>query len=220
VVGYDRYLKAERVMNMSLMVQRNIGYGTVVNVGYVGSLGRHLSWQTGLENVQLGAQFNPSNADPTNPAVPLLNAFLAPVVGYSSIRYNADAASSNYHSLQVTATRHFARGVQFGFAWTRSKAMHWDDTAFAAVNNAVPANLFRAWNFGLAGFDRTNLVKLNWQWEIPKLNTGFAPARAIVNGWQVLGSTPIRAARRRRPASRRLERPISRVRPAYRRAFR
>jgi hypothetical protein len=187
VIGYDRYMKAERVMNMSLMVQRNIGYGTVVNLGYVGSLGRHLSWQTGLDNVPLGAQFNPANADPTNPAVPLLNAFLVPIIGYNSIGYNADAASSNYHSLQVTATRRFARGVQFGFAWTWSKAMDWDDTAFAAVNNAVPANLFRAWNYGLAGFDRTNVVKLNWQWDIPKWNAGFTPARAVANGWHLLG---------------------------------
>jgi hypothetical protein len=182
-------MKAERVMNMSLMVQRNIGFGTVINAGYVGSLGRHLSWQTGLDNVPLGAQFQPANADPTNPSAPLLNPFLVPIVGYSSIGYNADAASSNYHSLQVTANRRFAKGIQFGFAWTWSKARDWDDTAFAAVNNAVPASLFRAWNYGLAGFDRTQLVKINWQWDIPRWNAAFAPARAVVNGWHLLGIT-------------------------------
>lgn len=187
VVGYDRYMKAERVMNMSLMVQRNIGFGTVINVGYAGSLGRHLSWQTGLDNVPLGAQFQPSNADPTNPSTPLPNAFLVPVKGYSSIGYDADGASSNYHSLQTTLTRQFAHGVQFGFAYTWSKAMDWDDTAFAAVNNAVPANLFRAWNYGMAGFDRTNIVKINWLWETPKWHTRFAPARVVVNGWHLLG---------------------------------
>jgi len=189
VVGYDRYMKPERVMNMSLTVQRNIGFGTVATVGYVGSLGRHLSWQTGLDNVPLGAQFQPGNADPTNPSVPLLNAFLVPIAGYSSIGYNADAASSNYHSLQVTAARHFAKNFEFGFAWTWSKAMDWDDTAFAPVNNAVPANLFRAWNYGLAGFDRTHLVKINWQWDIPRWNTRFVPAQAVVNGWHLLGIT-------------------------------
>jgi hypothetical protein len=180
-------MKAERVMNMSFTIQRNIGFGTVVDVGYVGSLGRHLSWQTGLDNVPLGAQFQASNADPTNPSVPLSAAFLVPIVGYSSIGYNADAASSNYHSLQLTAARRFAKGVQFGVSWTWSKAMDWDDTAFAAVNNAVPASLFRAWNYGLAGFDRTNIVKANWLWDVPKWNVGFAPARMVVNGWHILG---------------------------------
>jgi hypothetical protein len=159
----------------------------VVDVGYAGSLGRHLSWQTGLDNVPLGAQFKPSSADPTNPSAPLTTAFLVPIVGYSSIGYNADAASSNYHSLQLVATRRFAKGVQFGLSWTWSKAMDWDDTAFAAVNNAVPASLFRAWNYGLAGFDRTNIVKANWLWDVPKWNAGFAPARMVVNGWHVLG---------------------------------
>ncbi len=187
VIGYDRYMKAEDVINASLTIQRSIGFGTVVDVGYAGSFGRHLSWQTGLDNIPLGAQFQKSNADPTNPAVPLPNAFLVPIIGYSSIGYNADAASSNYHSLQVTATRRFTKGVQFGFSYTWSKAMDWDDTAFAAVNNAVPANLFRAWNYGLAGFDRTNIVKVNWAWDVPKWNVGFMPARAVVNGWHLLG---------------------------------
>ena len=63
----------------------------MVDVGYAGSLGRHLSWQTGLDIVPLGAQFKPSNADPTNPSAPLTTAFLVPIVGYSSIGYNADA---------------------------------------------------------------------------------------------------------------------------------
>ena len=189
VIGYDRDMKAERVVNASFSVQRNIGFGTVVDAAYVGSFGRHLSWQTGLDNVPLGAQFNPANANPVSPSQPLSSQFLVPIVGYSSIGYNADASSSNYHSLQVKATRRFARGVQFGFAWTWSKAMDWNDTAFSAVNTAVPASLFRAWNYGLAGFDRTNIVKINWLWETPKWNTSFAPARAVVNGWHVLGIT-------------------------------
>ena len=187
VIGWDRNMKCEDVMNMSLTVQRNIGFGTVVDVGYAGSLGRHLAWQTGLDNIPLGAQFNPANADPSNPSVPLPNAFLVPIVGYSSIGYNADAASSNYHSLQVTATRRFARNLQLGLAWTWSKAMDWVDTDFGAVNNAVPASLFRAWNYGLAGFDRTNMIKANWLWELPKWNSNFAPAKVLLNGWRLLG---------------------------------
>ena len=50
VIGYDRNMKPERVMNASFAIQRNIGFGTVVDVGYAGSFGRHLSWQTGLDN--------------------------------------------------------------------------------------------------------------------------------------------------------------------------
>ena len=57
--------------------------------------------------------------------------------------------------------------MQFGLAYTWSKAMDYVDTDFGAVNNAVPASLFRAWNYGLASFDRTNTLKLNWLWDLP-----------------------------------------------------
>ena len=68
-------------MNMSLTVQRKIGWGTVVDIGYVGSLGRHLGWAEDLEPVPLGAQFLASNANPVTPSTPLPNAFLVPHTG-------------------------------------------------------------------------------------------------------------------------------------------
>ena len=171
-------MKATTVMNMSLTVQRNIGWGTVVDVGYVGSLGRHLSWAENLEPVPLGAQFLPSNANPASPITPLPNAFLVPIQGYSAIAYDANDATSNYHSLQITANRRFAHGIKFGVAYTWSKAMDWTDTDFGAVNNAVPASLFRAWNYGLAGFDRTQILNINWMWDVPKWRSAMALVRA------------------------------------------
>jgi len=187
VIAFQKNMKAQTVMNMSLTVQRNIGWGTVLDVAYVGSLGRHLSWAQDLEPVPLGAQFLPSNANPVAPSTPLPNAFLVPIQGYSSISYKADDGTSNYHSLQVVANRRFAHGIKFGLAYTWSKALDWADADFGAVNNAVPANLFRAWNYGLAGFDRTNIVKVNWIWDIPKWRTAMPPVRAVVNNWRLSG---------------------------------
>jgi hypothetical protein len=187
VIAYEKNLKAPQVMNMSLSIQRKIGFSTVIDVGYVGSLGRHLSWQENLEPIPLGAQFNPANANPVTPTTPLPNAFLVPIQGYSAIGYNVDNATSNYHSLQITANRRFARHVQLGLAYTWSKALDWVDADFGAVNNAVPASLFRAWNYGLAGFDRTQIMKMNWLWDIPRWRSAIAPVRMIVNDWHVNG---------------------------------
>ena len=187
VTAYQKDLKSPTVMNMSLSIQRRIGYATVVDVGYVGSLGRHLSWAENLEPVPLGAQFNPANANPVSPATPLPNAFLVPIQGYSAIAYDADNATSNYHSLQITANRRFSHDLQFGLAYTWSKAMDFVDTDFGAVNTAVPVSLFRAWNYGLASFDRTNILKLNWLWDVPKWRSAVAPVRAVVNDWHVNG---------------------------------
>jgi hypothetical protein len=185
VTAWDVNMKLPMVMNTSLSVQRNIGFGTVLDVGYVGSLGRHLSWSQELNNIPLGTRFNPRSADPTQPSVPLPDIFLTPIRGYNSITMNSAGASSNYHSLQVSANRRFAHGLQFGGAWTWSKAMDWTDAEYGSVNVSAPS--FRAWNYGLAGFDRTHVVKLNWLYELPKRNWTFVPARAVLNGWQLSG---------------------------------
>jgi Carboxypeptidase regulatory-like domain/TonB-dependent Receptor Plug Domain len=184
VTGWERDMKPETVMNMSLSIQRNIGLGTVVDVGYVGSLGRHLSWQRSLQDVPVGTRFNPAYADPTNPRVPLPDAFLRPVIGYNGIGYNEDAGSSNYHSLQVTALRHFTRSIEFGVAWTWSKALDFTDGEFGGINTAAP---FRPWNYGLAGFDRSQMLKVNWLWDVLKRNWSMAPLRVMLNDWQISG---------------------------------
>ena len=184
VTGWERDMKATNVMNMSFTVQRNIGFGTVVDVGYVGSLGRHLAWQRSLQDVALGARFDPAYADPTNPRVPLPDAFLRPVVGYNAIGYNENAGTSNYHSLQATALRRFARNLEFGASYTWSKALDFNDGEFGGINTTAP---LRAWNYGLAGFDRTHILKVNWLWDLPKRKWGVAPLVFVLNDWQVSG---------------------------------
>jgi len=184
VIAWDRDMKAPTVMNMSFSIQQQIGFGTVVDIGYVGSLGRHLWWERSLQDVPLGARFDPKNADPTNPRVPLPDIFLRPIVGYSDIGLREASATSNYHSLQVTVNRRFARNIEFGASWTWSKAMDYVDGDQARITTIVPPRLY---NYGLAGFDRTHILKVNWLWEIPERKWSFAPAKAVLNGWQLNG---------------------------------
>ena len=186
VTGWDRYLKSPTVTNMSFSIQRDVGFRTVVDVGYVGSLGRHLSWLRSLQDIPLGTRFLAANADPTNPRVPLPDAFLRPIAGYNGVNMNENNSSSNYHSLQMTANRRFAKSVEFGLAWTWSKAMDYNDGDFGAINTVAP---LREWNYGLAGFDRTHVVKINWLWSVPERQWGFKPAGVVLNGWQLSGIT-------------------------------
>jgi hypothetical protein len=184
VIAWDRDMKAPTVMNMSLSVQRQIGFGTVVDVGYVGSLGRHLWWERGLVDVPLGARFDPANADPSNPRVPLPDVFLRPLVGYADIGLREANATSNYHSLQVTASRRFSRGLEFGASWTWSKAMDYVDGDQTRITTVVP---LRVWHYGLAGFDRTHVVKINWLWNVPSADVSSAVLKHLLNAWQING---------------------------------
>ncbi len=186
VFGADLEGYLPTVMNFGLSVQRDIGYGTVVDVGYGGSLGRHLLWRRDINPVPLGANFDPKNADPTVAGQPLPSAFLRPYTGFNSVQIMEGASSSNYHSLQVQAKRRFASGLQFGVAWTWSKAMDFNDTDSATVSPLVPV---RVWNYGLASFDRTHVLKINYVWDVPELRLGSAIARHVLNGWQLSGIT-------------------------------
>jgi hypothetical protein len=184
VVGADPSGFSSNVMNFSLSVQRNIGWETVVDAGYVGSLGRHLDWVQNLNSIPFGADFAPQNADPTNPKVPLPTAFLRPYIGYGNINFTEPASSSNYHSLQVGVNRRFARGLQFGASWTWSKAMDFNDADATAVSSLISPHV---WNYGMASFDRTHIVKINWLWDIPSSPFKTPVARLVLNGWMLNG---------------------------------
>ncbi len=184
ILGVDGRSLVPNVMNFSLSVQRSLGYGTVLDVGYVGSLGRHLLWQRNLSPIPLGANFLPRNADPTNTRVPLPSSFLRPIVGFNDVLQREWAASSNYHSMQTTVNRRFARGMQFGGSWTWSKSMDYNSGDLNTVSPLVPV---RVWNYGVSDFDRTHVVKVNYQWDLPAPKWRNFASRHVLGGWQLSG---------------------------------
>lgn len=105
-------------------------------------------------------------------------------MGYNDVNLREPGSSSNYHSLQVTANRRFARGLEFSAAWTWSKAMDFNDGDGDGVSTLVPV---RVWNYGLAGFDRTHVFKLNWLWDVPNRPWANPVLRRMLNDWQVSG---------------------------------
>lgn len=66
-------------------MQQDIGYGVILDVGYVGNVARNLLGRRNLNPVPFGANFLASNGDPTNPRVPLPQPFLRPMVGYTDV---------------------------------------------------------------------------------------------------------------------------------------
>jgi hypothetical protein len=175
-----------KTMNFSLSVQRRLWGGTIVDVAYAGSLGRNLQWQRNINAIGVGTNFLPSSRDSTRPGNPLPANFLRPISGYGPINMVEMASSSNYHSLQVSARRRFAKNMQFGAAWTWSKSMDFNDTDQSAVTTIV--NL-RTWHYGVAGFDRTHIVKINYLYDLPKVPINHFLAKGALHGWQLSGIT-------------------------------
>ena len=111
---------------------------------------------------------------------------MRPIQGYGPIDVIEMASSSDYHSMQVSACRRFARNFRFGAAWTWSKTMDLNDNDTDTVTTIV--NL-RSWNYGLAAFDRTHIVKINYLYDLPKLPGNNIVITTVLNGWQLSGIT-------------------------------
>lgn len=175
--GAERQRPLPYDMDFSLSIQQNIGFKTVVDIAYVGNLGRHLLWRRNLNAIPFGT------APPTGA---LASQFYRPLIGYGNILDSEYAATSNYHSLQVAVNRRFTKSLQFSVAWTWSKAMDYTDTQNEQVSDLENLQIY---NYGKAGFDHTHVLKASFTWEVPKAsrlwNNGFA--REVLDGWTISG---------------------------------
>jgi hypothetical protein len=172
-LGFERNRKLPYVMDYSLGIQQSIGLKSTLDVAYVGSLGRHLFWRRNVNSIPFG----------TNPT---LRDNARPFRGYSNIRISEYAATSNYHSLQVAVNRRFAKNLQFGGAWTWSKAMGYANGDTDEISNLISP---RIWNYGKESFDRTHIFKASFTWDLPKISAfwsnGFT--HGVLDNWTISG---------------------------------
>lgn len=175
--------------NWSGGVRRDIGWGTVVDVTYTGSVGRHLEGQYNLNDVPEGARFldvNPQNDDPAQAGLqPLAAEFLRPYRGYGTIRVRGNFGKSDYHSLQIQANRRYIRGVQFGgaYTWQRSRGTQDEDGDAQSTALTRPPAFF----YSVTAQSQTHNLVINYTWDIPDARIGNRLASSLVNGWQLSG---------------------------------
>ncbi|RPJ61430.1 MAG: carboxypeptidase regulatory-like domain-containing protein [Acidobacteria bacterium] len=188
IQGYDPDRRIQQTMNFSLGFQQDVGFGTVVDVAYVGALGRHLVVRRNLNTTPLGTNFLPSSKDPTRNAV-LPSQFLRPYVGYGDIQYYYFGGNSSYHSLQTAIRRRYTSGLYYGVIWTWSKAMDYADEDYTGNSQVSSVVDQKIWNYGRAGFDRTHIFRLYWSYNIPSLHRFWDNpfTKAVLDDWQVSG---------------------------------
>jgi hypothetical protein len=188
VTSIERDFQPPTVYNWSFGIQQNVGFGTVLDVAYVGNVGRNLMQRRSLNALPYGTRFQPSSIDTTTNS-PLPDNFLRPNPGYADIQYIELAGTSNYHSLQTQINKRFSKGLQFGVSWTWSKAMTIVNGNGDAVN---PYLNYRMRQYGRASFDRTHNFVFNYLYDIPKLSrlTGNNMiVKSVFDNWQLSGLT-------------------------------
>ena len=86
VTAVQKQFTPPSVYNWSIGVQQNIGFGTVLDVAYVGNSQKHLVNTRNLNAMNYGTNFLPSSIDTTvSGNRPLPSQFLRPYIGYGDI---------------------------------------------------------------------------------------------------------------------------------------
>lgn len=188
VFGIERNYSPPTIYNWSFGVQQGIGFGTVLDVAYVGSVGRHLMQRRSLNAVNYGTRFLASSIDPTTGTTPLADNFLRPNPGYADIQYIEMASTSNYHSMQTQVNKRFSKGLQFGVSWTWSKSMNLVNGNNDAIN---PFLDYRMRNYGKGNFDRTHNFTFNYIYSIPHLSKKLdnPVVKWVFDDWDLAGVT-------------------------------
>jgi hypothetical protein len=189
VFGIERDAKTPKSYNYSIGVQRELGWGTVVDVTYAGFQMRNAEMNVSINSVPDGARFldvNPQNRNPqtANSAKP--DEFLRPYLGYQDITIRSHFGTGSYNSLQFQLNRRYTHGLQLGVAYTLAETIS-DGTAF---NTLRPGE---AWNEGPTGSTQWHNLVVNYTWDVPdgsRLWNNLL-TRGLLDGWQVSGDTAV-----------------------------
>ncbi len=188
-------------MQWNLNLEQSLGQGWVLELGYVGTKGTHLR-DTRDINQAYDARTSPvtlTAADGTQYTIAQntlanINArghYLG--LGVPGFQVFADDANSIYGSLQATISHRFSHGLEFQAAYTFSRAIDETSTGNTSLNSAVNNQLTLADSRGLADFDRTHRLIINYTYELPFFSRSKGLLRAVLGGWFISGITTLQS---------------------------
>ncbi len=186
--------------NGSFNVQQNLGYDTVLSVGYVFQHNLHQPLSHDLNPVaQMYAQYQTSYLNPLNAYLDQYmpgNAsgrnyndnYFRPIQGYATGSYANFAGSSDYSALQATLRRNFTKHISYGISYNFSKLMS------LTGRSDIFTDKFRNWQ---ASYQPTpQVVTFNYvldEGKIAERLFGFKPLGYVIDDWQVSGLTQWRS---------------------------
>jgi hypothetical protein len=157
-------------------VQREIPFGFVVDVTYVGRLGKYLQRERNINQPLAGTA-------QANPGVNI--AALRPYLGYGVIRLAENAGRSQYNSLQVSADRRYANGLKVGVAYTLGKSLDNGSSKRDIVWNTYDDTNF----WGPSSFDRRHVLNIYYIYDLPFWKDQNTVLKNILGGWQISGAS-------------------------------
>jgi hypothetical protein len=187
---YDPNSTSTRVQQYSFDVQREVGFGTVVSLGYVGSRTRNLQLGTANLNInQLEPRYfaegssllttvdnpfagRPGAAGAISAARVTRAQLLRPFAIFGNLNYSfSDQNRALYHSMVLRAQKRFSHGLTFLASWTWSA--NYDASSggvgnFLNAGNVGPQNVYDMnAEYSLSNVHSPHRVSLSTSYELP-----------------------------------------------------
>ncbi|MCC7339682.1 MAG: carboxypeptidase regulatory-like domain-containing protein [Bryobacterales bacterium] len=163
-VSYSHDWRPSQVWTWNLTVERQLARDLMARVGYAGSKGAHLSFNTDM---------NPGiNGDRLNP-------------DFDMVTQDNSGATSNYNALQMALEKRFSKGFSLGANYTWAKSMDWVSTLtdLDTLQTINPFN-YRAYT-AVSDFDIPHRFTLNYVWQLP--SPASRKLNLLLGGWQTTG---------------------------------
>ncbi|MFN7950037.1 MAG: TonB-dependent receptor [Blastocatellia bacterium] len=170
----------------SLGVQRELPGASVIEINYVGNVGRHLTHRRDINFIL------PEVALLRNASGAFVNANADTVrqyLGYSAIRQQENTGVSSYNSLQVSWQKRLTRGFTSSVAYTWGKALTTFDVETSDQRVPFDASLDK----GYANFDRRHVLAISYVYEFPFFKNQAGFSGHVLGGWQLSGITSVQS---------------------------
>jgi hypothetical protein len=159
---------------------REVPFGFVVDVTYVGRRGLYLQRERNINQLAAGTL-------QANPGVNI--AALRPFKGYNVIRISENAGRSIYNSFQVSADRRYSNGLKVGVAYTIGKSEDNGSDKRNVVWNTYDDTGF----WGPSNYDRRHVFNFYYIYDLPWMQGQDTLMKNLLGGWQISGATFMRS---------------------------
>jgi hypothetical protein len=181
--GIAYNLKAPKMYQWNLTIERQLPFNTALQISYVGSRGIHLL-QSADDNPW---PFTIQNGQPTWPAFPTTGVSRVASPTWGPFSVVGSTGDSVYHALEVGVTKRVSHGLQFQSEYTYSKLIEdavalspsQSTTTYYQPISLLDTRLDRA----SAPFDVRNNYRFNTIYNLPAFNPSNRFVKGFVNGW-------------------------------------
>jgi hypothetical protein len=171
--GYEVNAPSQYLQSWNFTIEREIGRGVGVEVGYTGSKGTHL-----------GRKYDIDQAVRKSGAALPDGSYPRPIPGFSDVEYYSFSQNSSYNAATISVLKRLDHGIFFRVNYTCGKSL---DTA-SGLNYAGAGGYAGAQDQhnllaerGRSDFDVRHNFSMNFTYQVPFHNL-------IVRGWQLSGT--------------------------------